>query len=154
VLQADDAAQAASGGAINSVYYEALWSGTESLTRSRINAASLATASLVYTAWINAGQPPVPGSGSDGSPGAVAPPHLEANPSPFHDALSIGFGGAGPLSVDVFDVRGSRVQRVVHQASGPGSVSWRPDPRVGPGLYFVRLSGSGLSLVRRVTRIQ
>jgi hypothetical protein len=77
---------------------------------------------------------------------------LEAGPTPFRDALTIRYSGPGPLSVDVFDVRGSRVHRVVDRASGAGSVSWRP-PRSGAGVYFVRLTGPQLSMVRRVVRL-
>src|SRR6185503_13820468 len=98
-----NAAKAASNNQINSTYYASLWNSTQSLTRARIDSATVATASFVYTAWILAGQPLVPGS--SGVPPGPIPigPHLEAGPSPFADAISVSFGGAGPVSVDVFD---------------------------------------------------
>lgn len=154
VLQADNTAKAASGGPINSAYYASLWTSTESLTRARINVAAVATASFVYTAWINAGQPPVPGSSGNVEPGPTPSMSFEAGPTPFRDALTIRFAGAGPLTVDVFDVRGSRVERVVDRASLASTVSWRPAARIGPGLYFIRLTGPERSIVRRVTRIE
>jgi hypothetical protein len=154
VLQADNAAKTASGGSYNSVYYASLWSNTGSFTRTRIDSATVATASLVYTAWVNAGRPPIPGSTADVGPATLASPLLEAGPTPFRDALAIRFSGRGPLMVDVFDVRGARVERVVNGAAVAGSVAWRPAWTVGPGVYFVRLSGPGLEVVKRVTRLR
>jgi hypothetical protein len=154
LLAADNAAKAASGGSFNSVYYASLWNGTQGFTRVRIDSATVATASFVYTAWIDAGRPPVPGSTAGVEPTPVAGVLLEAGPTPFRDALTIHYSGAGPLKVDVFDVRGARLERVVDGAAAEGSTAWRPAGNVAPGLYFVRLTGPGFDLVRRVTRIR
>jgi hypothetical protein len=154
ILQADNTAKAASGGSHNSVYYASLWTNTQAMTRARIDTATVITASLVFTAWTNAGEPTVPGSSTSCVPTMIAGAHLDAGPSPFREQLTIQYAGAGPLSVDVFDVRGARVARLVEGASGAGTVSWRPSRGgrcVGPGLYFVRLAGPKLKLVRRVT---
>ena len=156
VLDADNAARAASGGAFNSVYYASLWTDTEMLTRARIDAATLATASFVHTAWKNAGQPPVPGSSETLPPPPIAagPARLEAGPSPFRDALNIRFDGPGPLVVDIFDLRGARIMRLVEGVAGAGTLSWTPPGGVNPGLYFVRLTSPERSIVRRVTRLE
>jgi len=150
ILQADDNARAVSGESYNSTYYSMLWSDTETMTRERVNAASLATASFVYTAWVDAGRPEVPGSSVSVPPPAILVMQLFAGPSPFRDALTIRYVGPGPLRLDVFDARGSRVDRLVDGASGEGSISWRPSARLGAGIYFVRLSGPQGELVRRV----
>ena len=154
VLQADNTAKAASGGSYNSVYYNSLWNSTQSLTRTRVDSATVATASFVYTAWVNAGRPVVPGSTAGVELGSIAEIHLDAGPIPFRDALTLRFAGSGPLSIDVFDIHGSRVERLVDRASGSGSASWSPGARVGPGLYFVRLTGPQQTVVRRVTRLE
>jgi hypothetical protein len=160
ILAADNAAKAASGGAYNSTYYASLWNSTHTLTQARLDTASVMTASLVYTAWLNAGHPTVPGSSAtlDVPPlVADAGVHLVAGPTPFRDELTVRFAAKGPLSVDVFDVRGARVARLADNVPGGGSVTWRPTgsgAAVGPGLYFVRLSGPGVNQVRRVTRVQ
>jgi hypothetical protein len=119
------------------------------------------TASLVYTAWMNAGHPTVPGSSATLDAPALAAGggmRLVAGPSPFREALTVRFAAhGGPCRVDVFDVRGARVARLADGVSGEGSVAWRPGTSgapVGPGLYFVRLSGPGVNLVRRVTLVQ
>jgi hypothetical protein len=154
VLQADNAARAASGGQFNATYYDGLWSATQSMTRTRIDTATVVTASMVYTAWVNAGKPVVPGSSASVPSETILSARLDAGPSPFRDELTVRYEGAGPLSVEVFDVRGARVARLVEGSAGAGSASWRPagsGSRIGPGLYFVRLRGPGLNLVRRVT---
>ena len=161
ILTADTAAKAAAGGSTSgTTYYASLWSSTHTLTQARLDTATVMTASYVYTAWVNAGQPAVPGSSATlDAPQAIADGgvRLIAGPSPFRDLLTVRFGGAGPLSVDVFDVRGARVARLANAVSGEGSVTWRPGGSgapVGPGLYFVRLSGPGTNVVRRVTLVQ
>jgi hypothetical protein len=149
ILAADNIARAAAGGSPSgTTYYASLWNNTRVLTQARLDTASVLTASLVYTAWTNAGRPTVPAVVVN------AGVRLDAGPSPFREALTVSFSGNGPLSVDVFDVRGARVARLAENVAGEGSVTWRPRSSgapLGPGLYFVRLSGPGTNLVRRVT---
>jgi hypothetical protein len=153
VLDADNIARAASGGSFNSTYYASLWSSTQSMTRNRINIAAVATASFVYTAWNNAGQPAVPGSTVDVPAVRASGSYLVAGPTPFRDALSIQYAGAGPITVEVLDVRGARVEQIVDRASATGTVSWRPTRQLAPGVYFIRLTGPKDSIVRRVIRL-
>lgn len=154
LLAADTHAKSVSGGAYNATYYTTLWTDTQAFTRARIDTATVMTASLVTTAWVLAGRPSVPGSSASV---ALLPPggrSLAAGPTPFRGALDIRFAGPGPLAVDVYDVRGARVAHLADGVAGAGNVAWRPGAnggRAAAGLYFVRLSGSGWSLVRRVT---
>lgn len=153
ILRADTEAKALSGGAYDGVYYETLWYWTEGFTRDLLDEASQATASFVYTAWVDAGRPTVPNSSvAVEPPPAMAAGRLEAGPSPFRGELTVRFAGAGPLTVDVFDVRGARVARLAESAAGGGTANWRP--AAGAGLYFVRLSGPGVNLTRRVTCVR
>lgn len=154
VLQADNVAKAASGGSFNSVYYASLWNSTQAFTRARVDSATVATASFVHAAWVSAGRPQIPGSTAGVTPPGLAGAVLEAGPTPFRDALTIRFSGPGPLSVQVFDLRGARVERVVDGAAVAGSVAWRPARALTPGVYFVRLTGPGLEIVKRVTRLR
>jgi hypothetical protein len=156
ILAADNTAKAASGNRYNSTYYASLWNSTHALTQTRMDTATVVCASLVYTAWLNAGQPAVPGSSVGVPPlAADASVRLSAWPSPFRDVLTIRYGGAGPLNIDVFDVRGARVARLADGVSGQGSVTWRPaGSGLSPGLYFVRLRGHGVDVVRRVTLLE
>ncbi|NOT33016.1 MAG: hypothetical protein HOP12_02480 [Candidatus Eisenbacteria bacterium] len=151
LLSADNTAKTASGGLFNSTYYNSLWASTQVMTRERVNAATLATASFVYTAWRNAGEPAVPGSSVGVGPSALTIARLDAWPMPFRSALNVRFDGSGPFTVDVFDIRGARVTRLVEQAASPGMATWTPGGRVEAGIYFLRLTTPEKSLVRRVT---
>ena len=154
VLAADNGAKAATGGSYNGTYYNLLWNNTQSFTRVRIDSAAVATASFVHTAWVNAGRPTIPGSTADVEPGPRSSAFLEAEPSPFREAITIRFGGSGPLTVDVFDVSGRRVARVVDGVASQGVTSWRPAASVEPGLYFLRLTGAGVDVTTRITRLR
>jgi len=153
LLQADLNAKSAAGGVTSgTTYYSFLWSNTQNFTTERITTASWLTASMVYTAWVNAGMPAVPGSSAASVPEVANAARLEAGPTPFRDAITVRFAGRGALNVDVFDVRGARVASIAHGVSGAGSLSWRPAAGTAPGLYFVRMSGpEQQNLVRRVT---
>jgi hypothetical protein len=156
ILDADSAGFATSGGSYNSTYYATLWNWTKSLTQARLDTATVMTASLVYSAWQDAGRPTVPNSSAEVPPLPQPEPgvRLIAGPSPCRDVLTVRFAGTGPLSVDVFDVRGARVARLADGVTGEGSVTWRPGGAgAGPGLYFVRLRGPAVNLVRRVSVI-
>jgi len=154
VLQGDNTAKAASGGSFNTTYYTSLWNSTQTLTRTRVDSATVATASFVYTAWVDAGRPTIPGSSVAVDPGPAVPQGLQVGPIPFREALSIQFTGTGPTSLELFDVRGRLIERIVDRAQGPGSVTWRPKTHLGPGIYFLRLTGAQGNLVRRVARIE
>ncbi len=155
LLTADNTAKAAAGGSTSSTtYYNSLWANTQAFTRVRIDSATVVTASMVYTAWMNAGHPAIPGSTASVDPPLPSGVALSAGPSPFRDALSIGFAGPGPLTVEVFDVRGRAVARLADGASAGGRITWRPESSVGPGLYFVRLTGPGVSVTRRIARLR
>jgi len=90
-------------------------------------------------------------------PLTVGQPH----PNPFHAASRIGFhlGETSPVTVDVFDVRGRRVRRLLEKslAAGDHEVSWdgvaADGRRVAPGVYFMRLSAPGVSRTVKLVRM-
>jgi len=153
VLAADNTARAASGGSYNTTYYNSLWNSTQAMTRARINAATLSTASFVYTAWRNAGEPPVPGSNSGVDPATSSISGIDAWPMPFRGVLEIRYQGRGPLAVDVLDSAGRRLTRLVDEGSGPGTTRWTPPGKLGAGMYFLRLTSADGTKVKRVVRL-
>ena len=75
ILAADTEAERVAGGSTGSpAYFASLWNDTRVLTQARLDTASVMTASLVRTAWVNAGRPTL-----DTAPGA----RLLVGPSPF-----------------------------------------------------------------------
>jgi flagellar hook assembly protein FlgD len=89
-----------------------------------------------------------------GTPGIV-----DAFPNPFSNETMIRFAVAaeGDVVVDVFDVQGRRVRRVLEGpvAAGAQQVAWdgRDDAgrRVSPGVYFGRVRGADVKGVVRLT---
>jgi hypothetical protein len=146
ILDADDLATAATGGAYNALYYQTLWHETGNLAGEQMNRAAQRTAGLVRSAWVAAGEPPVPGSSvavvpAAGSGGA----RLWLGPNPFQDQLRVSWEGEGPFTVDLFDPRGARVKTLVREGTGAGHAVWRPGTALAApsGVYWVRLAWPG-----------
>ncbi|MBI5838406.1 MAG: hypothetical protein HZB25_14310 [Candidatus Eisenbacteria bacterium] len=155
LLAADNTAKAASGGSYNSTYYGSLWNNTQAMTRSRIDSATVVTASFVYTAWVNAGRPVVPGSTVTVDGGPVAAARFEIGPTPFRDELTVRFSGTGTFHAEVFDIRGARVAGLAAGTAGAGSATWRPaESGAGAGVYFVRVTGGGKEKIARVVYLR
>jgi hypothetical protein len=66
----------------------------------------------------------------------------------------------GPARLEIFDVRGRRVRTLVNGSlvRGAHHVTWRGDDArgraLGSGVYFLRLSTGGESVVRKITRVR
>lgn len=159
VLTADTEARAAAGGSTSSgTYYAGLWSRTSVLTLSRLTGGAVGTASFVYTAWVNAGSPPVPGSAVDAGSGPAPGLALAVGPVPARGSLVISFTlpGEGPVSCELLDVNGRRVARLDAgpRTAGPGRLDWTPvEPggaALAPGVYFLRLFHQGRTAGARV----
>ena len=83
---------------------------------------------------------------------------LEQNfPNPFNPSTTIQFcvPRAGRVLVEVFDVRGTRVAKLVDGAvlSGDHAIVWNASP-VPSGTYFLRLVYDGFSLARKLLLIR
>jgi len=159
VLTADTQARAAAGGSTSSgTYYAELWSRTQTLTLARLDGAALSTASFIYTAWADAGFPPVPNATVDVSVDAPRVLTLTAGPTPARDRVELRFVlpvAASPVFT-LLDVRGRRVARLEAgpQPAGPGRRTWAFGAdgagTPAPGIYFVRLSAGGRATESRV----
>ncbi|MGB9663402.1 MAG: T9SS type A sorting domain-containing protein [Ignavibacteria bacterium] len=60
VLRADSIARSVAGNTTSETYYSTLWNYSQSFTKYLFQKASVRLASLIYTAWINAGSPELP----------------------------------------------------------------------------------------------
>ena len=96
---------------------------------------------------------PVTGAG-DPLAGGVALAAPRPNPWSGVGALDIRFRlpAAGPVELDVFDIRGRRIA-TLHRgpaAAGEQVVRWEAGGRVDDGLHFIRLRAAGIERVQRV----
>ncbi len=85
---------------------------------------------------------------------ALYPPR----PNPFNPRTTIRYSlaAAGPATIEIFDVQGRRVRRLIHgpQTAGPHEVIWDSTNdagrKVGAGVYWYRLSAPGYTSNRRM----
>lgn len=144
IMLADTYAKSLSGGTINSTYYDALWQRTSGFTKAQIQRASVALASLWFTAWVDAGL------GSDVDEALAAMPgsfSLSRNyPNPFNPLtrFTLTIGGRSLVRLTIYDVLGREVAAPLDAVLAPGrhELSW--DAAAQPsGVYLYRLqSGS------------
>lgn len=104
----------------------------------------------------------VPPVGPGEVPGALT---AVCYPSPAFSSVSVRLGvpsaaAAEKIVVDVYDVRGRLVRRVMDQAAEPGflDVQWNGtdggNRRVSSGIYFIKVSSRGESLDRKVVLVR
>ncbi len=149
VITADTQARNAAGGSTTSgTYYAGLWTRTSALTLTRLTEASVVTASLVYTAWADAGFPPVPDATIDVAGAPATRLALAAGPTPARDRLELRFAlpAAATPVFTLVDARGRRVAKFAPgpQPAGSGHLTWIfggvGAAAPAPGVYFVHVS--------------
>ena len=129
VLLADQYATSVAGNTYSSAYYQALWDKTGVFTIGLFKDASWSLASLIYTAWTQAGHP-------DGLPILNMEPSLlgQNNPNPFQKETYIPF---------VINVNSENVSLKVWNSNGK-LVSVLVDGKLKKGKHLVAFNGSNL----------
>ncbi len=96
-------------------------------------------------------------------PSATALRALRAAPNPFNPATDISFELVGvdgegiPVCVEVFDLRGRRIDLLLDETlvPGPQTVSWRGESSgMNSGVYFVRVVAAGQTATLKLTRLE
>jgi hypothetical protein len=159
ILKGDTYAKSVSGysgsGTVPASYYTALWEKTGSMTQQRIQLATVALASLWYTAWVNAQAP-------EGvhEPVAQVPEGFELRqnyPNPFNPNTAVSFelGALSSVSLRVYDILGREVATLVEgrMEAGEHTVRWNATGQAG-GVYFYRLDAEGYRAARKMVLIK
>jgi hypothetical protein len=87
---------------------------------------------------------------------SLAPLDLDVFPNPATDVtIALTLDHAAPVEIEVVDVLGRRVARLLNGETVAGSerLRWRPEG-LAPGLYFVRLRAGEQTAVRPVTIVR
>jgi hypothetical protein len=152
ILLADDYAQSIAGNNNSSAYYQALWDQTGTFTTALFKNASWSLASLIYTAWVEAG-----------SPNAVQqltmdPSILGQNmPNPFQNTTSIPIeikGNDENITLKVFDSGGNLVTILVDGKMKKGKHAITFDAGLyRPGIYFYTLQTGDAMMTRKMVVI-
>lgn len=142
ILAADDYAYALAGNTNSSTYKQALWEKTESFTIPLFSRSSHALATLIYTAWVNAGSP-------DMSPSAIHDQYanktgklVQSAPNPFTSSTKISFqlNRQTAVKLMVYDLNGRMVAYLSEgmMNSGEHQLEWWPVD-LESGLYLLVL---------------
>lgn len=106
---------------------------------------------------------PVSGTGVGDPPVPTLAARLEAKPNPFNPVVEIAFSvpAAGRARVTVYDAAGREVAELFDGTAGTGirhTAQWRGVDRrgqaVGSGVYFVRLTGAGTNVTRKIVLLK
>jgi len=101
---------------------------------------------------------PLVGTPAPGSPGGISLTCLGANPSSGQVEIEFALPAAAHARLDVFDLQGRQVIRLVDEArpAGRQRVSWNPGAGEArrSGVYFVRFEADGVALTRRLALLQ
>ncbi len=164
VLHSDTVAKAASGGQYNSTYYASMWTQLQAITVDQLTRGSVSLASLVYTAWDNAGRPHIPGSatGIDDDGSSHAPRVLKAvvDRASGRTTFSCRAAAAGTLRLRILDTAGRAMRELETAAQAGDSLSLTWDGRdsggkpVVSGVYWAHTEGAGASLRCRVLHVR
>jgi len=140
VIFADDYAQSVSSNTHSSAYKEALWEKSKNFTIPLFKNSSHALAELIYTAWVNAGSPPMSSASVADKTADIQIPVLGNSPNPFTSSTTIEFklGDQSRVLLRVYDGSGNLIQTLIdgQKAAGTHQVVWSPVD-LKRGIYFL-----------------
>jgi hypothetical protein len=153
VLLADTYATTASGSTSSDAYYQAFWARSGGFTNLMMRNASNALASLIYTAWVQAGSPRM-------YPNAVAEPIdpdrprlISVSPNPVTESAVIRFlvpENNMKVEIGVYGSSGKLDDTVISESMSEGyhDVRWTPK-NLGSGTYFCVLKSGSHTTTRK-----
>ena len=155
VLKYDSIAHAIAGNTNSTTYYDLYWQLAGKFTIKLFNNASHFIASLIYTAWINAGSP------TSVVPVGTSIPekfYLEQNyPNPFNPATNIRYELpiSNYVSLKIYDALGNEIESLVNENQNAGSYSITFNAANYPsGVYFYKLKAGDFSETRRMVLVK
>lgn len=142
ILAADDYAYALAGNTSSSTYRQALWEKTQSFTIPLFSRSSHALATLIYTAWVNAGSPEMNPSNTLEQNEAKTAIFASSAPNPFSSSTKISYhlNQQTMVNLMVFDLNGRMVAKLSEEQMNPGDyqLEWWP-VNLESGLYLLVL---------------
>lgn len=131
-----------------SAYYSAMWSKLDTLMNEQLESASESLASLVYSAWLDAGSPSLTGVASIPVPSVYQVSSVY--PNPFNPVASIEItvplnSGRSSAIVSIYSVEGRLIRQEDRELSPGRNVVSFDFSRLSSGVYFIRVSEKGSS---------
>ncbi len=133
-------------GSVPAAYYAALWSKVGSFTEYQIQHATQDYASLLYTAWVNAGSPAMTSASIAGNSGSL-PTRAVLNqnfPNPFNPSTTISYQvpGDAHVTLSVYALNGSKIAVLANRTVTAGTYQTNFDASsygLSSGIYLYRL---------------
>jgi len=141
------------GTSSSTAYKAALWARTKGFTIPLFKRASHALAELIYTAWVQAGSPSLPGTTSTDAL-ALTLAELDQNiPNPFTYSSRIGYKlkTSTEVLIQVRDIKGTIVSTLVNETLPAGNYTceWIPE-NLSSGLYYLVLNTGKYTQVKKM----
>jgi len=146
IFAADNYAKSQSSNYSSSVYKNALWQKSSGFTIPLFQRASHAFADLIYTAWLQAGSPPLqPTSVADLNP---AKPQLSVSPNPFAFETYIRFTLHQNCKylIQIYNLNGDVVETLADTTGVPGTYSLKWDPAGKPTGVYIAVLNTGTAI--------
>ncbi len=142
VIAADDYAQSISGNYNSSAYKQALWQKSKSFTTHLFKEASHTLAELIYSAWVEAGQPPLSSASIFETTENVSPFQLQNQPNPVAESTKITYQLPTDdfVSLTMNNVSGQTISVIYegYQIQGSYCIDWYAG-NLAEGVYFLNL---------------
>lgn len=154
VLYADSLSKVMAVGQYNTVYYQKLWEMTGAFTIDQFRLASNRLASLIYTAWVDAGRPSYATGTSGEILAGLSGYSLGANwPNPFNPSTTFTFTlpVTTDVQIEVYTQQGEKVTELLTgtKEAGTYSITWKPNAAAS-GIYYYTLVTPAVKLVRKM----
>ena len=159
LIQADKQAIAFAGDTKSDAYYQKLWELTGTYTDSLFSSASNKLASLIYTAWVNAGSPLPATSGVIDNINSDFGYRLDQNfPNPFNPATLIKYKipESSFVKISVYNIQGMKVKDLVSEEKSAGeySIRWNSNDnynrQVASGIYICCMTAGNRTLTKKM----
>ncbi len=152
VYRADSIAHVTAGSVSSQLYYQTFWTYAAGFTNLMFKNASLKLASLIYTAWVNAGSP-IP-TYVENESGTVSGFELKQNyPNPFNPATTIEYSlkKDANIKLTVYDLLGREAEVLYNGFAKAGShtLKWNAS-KYSSGTYYYRMDAGSESVTRKM----
>jgi len=165
IFIADQIAQNASGSTTGDLYFSTLWNQSKNFTNHLFSKASCTLASLVYTAWVNAGKPEYNSTSVDDETSAPLGFKLEQNyPNPFNPTTKIKFTISNlgtpymaslQTTLIIYDVLGREITTLINKELSPGNYDIEFSANnLASGMYFYQLRAGDFVLTKKMLMIK
>jgi hypothetical protein len=144
IIYSDDYAQRYSGSKKNDLYFATLWNQSEKIIKYLFSGAAKSIAGLIYSAWLEAGKPPINSTSSVREGSLINDFELYQNyPNPFNSSTRINFQtySTSNVTLKTYDTFGIEVATLLNEEIPAGKYSIKFDAsQLSSGIYYYKLT--------------